>query len=77
MFKVGDKIVCIDAGKTKMENNYTYNIRYLHFNPDTKNKYTVSLKEFPHSSYKLDRFITNQEYRKRKIEKLCLKLEKK
>ena len=76
MFKVGDKVVCIDAGKTKMKNNHTYIIRCLHLNHLTINKYTISLIEFPKNSYRLNRFIISQEDRKQKIKKLCSILEK-
>ena len=75
MFKVGEKVVCIDAGKTKMKNNHTYTVRCFHSNPVTKNKCTISLIEFPKNSYKLNRFVKSQENRKQKIKKICSLME--
>jgi hypothetical protein len=74
MFKVGDKVNCIDNYWYSNDNNFyidtnkTYTVSYI-------SKSTMKLRELKDYQYLCDRFILLKDYRKQKLEKLCLKLE--
>ena len=68
MFKVGDKVVCID------DENYYELILYKTYTIKIKMLNSVVLEEFNDLIYN-NRFILLTEYRKQKIKKICLRLE--
>ena len=72
MFKIGDKVVCIDVGKIQSDLNYNviYTVEYIiKFSKVHKIKITNDSNNF----YKIKRFISLKQYRKQKLYKLlCL-----
>ena len=80
MFKIGDKVVCInDKGVNKTDNPFSSNLKLEVIKNDTytiKSIYTtydtcrVELYELMELYY-ADRFISLKEYRKQKLNRLC------
>jgi len=74
MFKIRDRVVCID-------NSYLYDINLLQLNNiyiiedifsyDTENNYIGMILEKYNFEFNSNRFISLKEYRKQKILKLC------
>lgn len=71
--KVNDRVVCIDVGKINKLNLYqTYTIENILDERDNC-AHQISLKEIENKYYKIERFITLQEYRKYKLKLICQK----
>ena len=74
MFKIRDRVVCID-------NSYLYDINLLQLNNiyiiedifsyDTANNYIGMILEKYNFEFNSNRFISLKEYRKQKLLKLC------
>ena len=65
MFKVGEKIVCININSSNLELYKTYIVQKF----DKRDTYVMVDDIY----YQELRFIPIQEYRKQKLNKLCLK----
>jgi len=82
MFKVGEKIVCINntVNDNDWQSNLTIGKQYVVMSVDmsiipSKKEVVVKNNEGIISSYYNSRFISVTEYRKLKLEKICSKLE--
>jgi len=82
MFKVGEKIVCINntVNDNDWQSNLTIGKQYVVMPVDmsiipSKKEVVVKNNEGIISSYYNSRFISVTEYRKLKLEKICSKLE--
>jgi len=69
MFKVGDKIVCVDAGSSGHLKQYNfYIIEEFHIASSTK-KPLITLYETDYY-HSISRFVSIKEYRKLKLKKI-------
>ena len=76
MFEIGDKVVCINnTDKEHLLNLYQIYEVKKNMSVPGKTIYVINLKNEPINFYQNYRFISLQEYRKIKLEKLkeCLK----
>jgi predicted component of type VI protein secretion system len=71
MFKVGDKVICID------NDNYDELVLYKTYTIKVKFDQTVQLKEFNASLIYIFRFKLLSDFRKQKIKRICSRLETK
>jgi hypothetical protein len=73
MIKVGDKVICIDADDTgylkSLELGKVYQVN------NVVHTFGEAFLSIDHILYKYKRFITIEENRRLKIEKICSKLE--
>ena len=81
MFKVGDKVVCIDVKKYNNNNYnvnlikyniYTINIDFSVFDRSSFGRSRVEIKECCNETFYSERFILLKEYRKQKLKQIEL-----
>ena len=74
MFEIGDDVVCINAD---CQDNLTEDkIYYVVHHSNIGNILRVINDENTPGGYFANRFVKLSEYRRKKLEKICLKLEK-
>lgn len=56
MFKTGDEVICVDAGKTKLINGKKYKIYYTFRSSYNKYKYSVIVEGITSNTYRSNRF---------------------
>jgi hypothetical protein len=77
MYKVGDKVVCIDNDGTDLKLYRTYTVSIVHdtvFATFTLNHYSLEEEGVHSLGYPHGRFVLLTELRKQKIEKICSRL---
>jgi len=74
MFKVGDRVVCINSGKIfNLKYKYTYTIIEIinfHIGQQKRNGIEIKINNGTKNYYKLSRFISLKEQRKEKLKEL-------
>jgi len=68
MFKVGDKVVCID----NLRNEQTLSVGKIYTIDGSSEKYGSVFVRIGFQTYYQHRFIHLKEYRKQKLNKICL-----
>ncbi len=70
MFQVGDKVVCVDDSRSLiLREGKTYIVEKI------LSPYYINVRNIENANYKSEYFISIVEDRKRKIDKICSKLE--